>query len=53
LRKYYKDLGFQLNNMKLNKVIVFQDSYIKTPNIKFSRTLKKTLRMTSYETHFF
>jgi hypothetical protein len=33
----------------VNKAI----KYLKTPNIKFSNTLKNTLRMTSYETNFF
>lgn len=33
----------------VNKAI----KYLKTQNIKFSKTLKNTLRMTSYETHFF
>jgi hypothetical protein len=33
----------------VNKAI----KYLKTPNIKFSKNIRKTLRMTSYETNFF
>lgn len=33
LNKFYKNLAFKLNKKKIKKVIIFQDSYIKTPNI--------------------
>lgn len=33
LRSYYNDLATELNKTNAKKIVVFQDSYIKTPNI--------------------